>query len=317
MNHIQFFDAHHSQESFKEAVISGFSESPKRISPKFFYDKQGSVLFDKICELPEYYPTRTEMAILENCVGELADIVGKGAMLIELGSGASKKVRLLLDSLRPKKYMAIDISREFLIESCNALAQDYPWLEVYATCADFTRSLHIPEIDQHMKRLAFFPGSSIGNFEPGDAEKFLAQLAKLLGKDNRLLIGVDLKKSPDVLQAAYNDAEGTTAEFNLNVLRRMRRELEIKLDPQDFEHEAHYNSQQGRVEMHLRSKKDMNVKIDSQQFQIEAGEKIHTENSYKYSTDEFVELARRAGFEDEKVWTDASSLFSVHLLKVV
>lgn len=313
---IRFYDDHPGTADLCTEVLNGLASQPKRIPPKFFYDEQGSRLFDAICELPEYYPTRIEAALLQDHAREIAALAGPECLLIELGSGASKKVRLLLDALRPCAYMGIDISKDFLVDSASKLAADYPWLEVHAACADFSQTLNLAYCPLGFKRLAFFPGSSIGNFEPEDALRFLQRLRQMLGPDGALLIGVDLKKDARILHAAYNDAQGVTAAFNLNLLRRIKRELGADLDLAGFRHQAFYNEGQGRIEMHLVSRRKQQVRIAGHSFNFEAGETIHTENSYKYSIADFQSLAARAGYRAEQVWTDKQRLFSVHYLPV-
>ena len=314
---ISFYDAHPGTDDLKHEVINGLSASPKAIPPKFFYDKRGSELFDAICDLPEYYQTRTEMAILRSCVKELVDHIGPDCLLVELGSGASKKVRLLLEELRPSNYMGVDISKEFLLHSTQRLASDYPWLDVHAACIDFSHALDIPHCDRFDNKVAFFPGSSIGNFNPEDAIRLMGHIADMMDGDGKLLIGVDLKKDSRILNAAYNDASGITAEFNLNLLSRIRDELDSDIDPDSFEHHAYYNSEQGRIEMHLVSRESLSVRIEDRHFDFDCGETIHTENSYKYTIEEFAKLAKAAGFRQQQVWTDAAGLFSVQLLETV
>jgi dimethylhistidine N-methyltransferase len=234
--------------------------------------------------------------------------------LIELGSGASRKIRLLLEAMRPRHYLGIDISREFLRQSAEHLAQDYPWLEVHAACADFTQDFELPAGAGEGKRLAFFPGSTIGNFEPHEALAFLQRVRRLIQPDGALLIGVDLKKDPAILNAAYNDSAGLTAQFNLNLLQRLHTELGAEVDPRGFRHRAFYNTVRGRVEMHLVSRRAQDIRLDGQCFHFAPGEGIHTENSYKYSLEEFHALARGAGLRPCQAWLDDERLFSVHYL---
>ncbi|MDP2706543.1 MAG: L-histidine N(alpha)-methyltransferase [Burkholderiales bacterium] len=313
---IRFYDEHPAPATMQEEVLQGLASRPRRIAPKFFYDERGSRLFDAICELPEYYPTRTEMAILESCADEVARLAGPDGTLIELGSGASKKIRLLLEAVRPHQYLGIDISREFLRESTQQLAHDYPWLNVHATCADFMQDFELPGGAGEGEKLAFFPGSTIGNFEPHDALAFLQRVRRLVQPDGALLIGVDLKKDPQVLHAAYNDSAGITAQFNLNLLQRLREELGAEVNPQGFRHHAFYNTARGRIEMHLVSRHAQEIRLNGRCFHFEAGESIHTENSYKYSVEEFHALARGAGLQPRQVWLDNGRLFSVHYLSV-
>lgn len=295
-----------------QEVLAGLLANPKYCSPKFFYDQKGSELFEKICELPEYYPTRTEEAILQQALPEIAELAGENATLVELGSGASRKVRLLLESLSVRCYLGVDISRDFLISSTRRLAADYPWLEVHAACADFTQGLALPDSINPQRLVAFFPGSSIGNFTPDAAEEFLVSLHRCLPTGSGLLIGVDLLKDPDVLEAAYNDADGITAEFNLNLLDRLRRELGLNIRRERFSHRAVFNEQQSRIEMHLDSRISQVLSLNNKVIRFREGESIHTENSYKYSIAGFQRLATRAGFSSRRVWTDDHSLFSVH-----
>lgn len=312
---VQFYDAHPGAADLRREVLAGLAAQPRSIPPKFFYDEHGSALFDRICELPEYYQTRTEMAILQRARQDLTRHIGKECLLVELGSGASKKVRLLLEQLRPSAYVGVDISREFLLSATEALARDYPWLDVHAACVDFSAGLDIPHSAMPAHKVAFFPGSSIGNFDPDDAVRLLWDIGVLVGDGGHLLIGVDLKKPVAILNAAYNDAAGVTAEFNLNLLQRVRAELESDIDPETFEHYAFYNPLLGRIEMHLISRIHQTVGVEGQAFVFEAGEGIHTENSYKYTVREFADLALRAGFHQQAVWLDEQALFSVQLLR--
>lgn len=311
---IRFYDEHPGTASLREEVHLGLARKRKAISPKFFYDERGSQLFDRICEQPEYYPTRTEIGILQDNARAIADLAGRGALLIELGSGASKKVRLLLEALQPAAYLGVDISRDFLRASTERLARDYPWLEVHAACADFSSGLSLPQCPESFRRVAFYPGSSIGNFQPHEALEFLRSVRSALGPDGALLVGVDLKKDKALLDAAYNDAEGVTAAFNLNLLHRIRNELDSDVDPSAFEHRAFYNEALGRVEMHLVSRDARAVRVEDRIYLFEPDETIHTECSYKYSVAEFQSLARQAGYRPQAVWTDERQLFSVHYL---
>ena len=312
---VTLYDAQPGVSDLRRAVLTGLSSRPRAIPPKFFYDERGSELFDRICELPEYYQTRTETAILRRALPELVELIGAECLLVELGSGASRKVRLLLEHLRPSAYVGVDISKEFLLTSTEALARDYPWLEVHAACVDFSSGLEIPHCDLAAHKVGFYPGSSIGNFDPDDAVRLLADVGEMVGRDGHFLIGIDLKKPVGVLNAAYNDSEGVTAAFNLNLLRRMRNDLDTDLDPDTFEHYAFYSPLPGRIEMHLISRVRQRIHVDGKVFSFEAGEGIHTENSYKYTVEEFGELAARAGFLQQAVWLDDDALFSVQLLQ--
>jgi dimethylhistidine N-methyltransferase len=311
-----FYDQHPQPADFFREVIDGLSRRPRRVPPKFFYDEAGSRLFDRICATPEYYPTRTEIGILHDNARSIARRVGRDCLLIEPGSGNSAKVRELLGTLAPRLYMPVDISKQYLRQSAARLAREYPWLDVRAACADFTAGQALPELPDDGRRVAFFPGSSVGNFEPAEAQAFLGVMADTVGADGGLLIGVDLKKDPAVLHAAYNDAQGITAAFNLNLLTRINRELDGDFDLDGFAHKAFYDAELGRVEMHLVSLRDQRVRIDGRHFAFVAGESIHTESSYKYSVDEFSALASAAGFRLEEVWTDADALFSVQFYAV-
>jgi len=305
-----------SPQTLAEAVMQGLARRPRRIPPKFFYDERGSRLFDAICDLPEYYPTRTEMAILESCAPEVAVLAGEQCTLIEIGSGATRKIRLLLESLRPRHYAGVDISPEFLQESVQRLAHDYPWLETHGVCADFTDDIDMPSFNSSGRRVLFFPGSTIGNFEPLEALSLLQRLQGMAQPSGGLLIGVDLKKDPQVLHEAYNDSRDITAAFNLNLLERIRTELGATLDADGFRHRAFYNEKLGRIEMHLVSRHRQEIRVLGRRFLFEAGESIHTESSYKYSIEQFQSLARRAGFRPRRVWTDPAQLFSVHYLGI-
>lgn len=301
----------------KAEVLEGLKEAKKRISPKFFYDERGSVLFERITELPEYYPTRTEIGILAANRREIAEAVGDEVMLIEYGSGSSAKIRILLESLRPSAYVPVDISRDHLVDAAQQIDDDYAWLSVLPTCADYTRAFELPRTGSGDRRLAFFPGSSVGNFEPGDAVNFLGEVRSVVGDSGQLLIGVDRKKDPAVLERAYDDDQGVTAAFNANVLAHINQQLEADFDLAAFEHEARYDRELGRVEMHLVSRADQVVDIGGDQVAFSAGEEIHTESSYKYHADEFDEMARLAGFEPREHWTDERNWFSVMLYAAV
>lgn len=306
-----FYDQHPRPADFFQEVIDGLAQHPRSVPPKFFYDEVGSRLFDQICTTAEYYPTRTEIGILRDNSEAIAEQVGRDCLLIEPGSGNSAKVRELLDPLAPRLYMPVDISKQYLRESAEKLASEYPWLKVHAACADFTDGQKLPDLPDMGRRVAFFPGSSVGNFEPEDTSTFLAFMAETVGDSGGLLIGVDLKKDPVILNAAYNDADGVTAAFNLNLLTRINRELGADFDLAEFTHHAFYNQDLGRIEMHLVSRKDQQVRIAGHRFDFRIGESIHTENSYKYTVDEFSSLASQAGFHLNRVWTDEQGLFSV------
>ena len=296
-------------------VIDGLSKPPhaRTLPCKFFYDEAGSRLFDQITELPEYYQTRTELSILQGCAAELADRLGGGVTLVEYGSGSSYKTRVLLDALDLARYVPIDISRWYVLTSARKLAEEYPGLDVRPICADYGQTIRLPFDDDG--RVGFFPGSTIGNFTPPAARAFLRRVADTLGGGGRLLVGVDLKKDPAVLHAAYNDAAGVTAAFNLNLLDRLDRELGANFDANAWRHYAPYNPRDGRVEMYLLAADDRAVRVGGKRFAFERGEAIHTENSYKYTVAGFERLAAEAGFGREAVWTDAEERFAVVLLR--
>lgn len=305
-----------ARASFLADVLDGLARPQKTIPPKYFYDAVGARLFEAICETPEYYPTRTEIAILAENAPAIARLVGPRAQLVEYGSGNARKVRLLLDAFDdPVAYMPVDISGDHLHAEAQRLALDYPALEVAAVVADITRPFPLPAPRRLPGALlGLFMGSSIGNFAPEEARAFLTGAARLL-RGGQLLIGVDLKKDGDVLHAAYNDAAGVTADFNLNLLDRINRELGGDFDREAFAHRAFYNARLGRIEMHLVSLSDQAVRIGGQRFVFANGETIHTENSYKYTIVEFQALAGRTGWLPVEVWTDPERRFSVYLLR--
>ncbi len=312
----QFHDLRPALADFKTEVLAGLSATPKQIAPKFFYDERGSELFEAITETREYYPTRTEIQIIESACQELTGVLGAHGLLIELGSGSTRKIRNLLSCLQPQIYMPIDISGDHLQKQSAALAKDFPQIQIHAVCADYTQGLQLPEIDLQLSRAAFYPGSSIGNFEPKQAVMILRHLATQLGTGGTLLIGVDLQKDVAVLNAAYNDAQGITAAFNQNLLQRINSELQGNFDLNRFAHRAAYNAVLGRMEMHLVSQGDQRVRVAGVGFHFADGESIHTENSYKYTLAGFAELAEQSGFRVAQVWTDANHYFSVQALIV-
>ena len=315
---IEFHDLHPTPADFAAEVLAGLRRRPRYIPPKFFYDARGSQLFDQITALPEYYLTRAEVEVLTANAQEIARRVGTGSLLVEPGGGSCAKVRILLEGLRPCAYVPMDISREHLRAAAEQVAAEFPWLEVHASCTDFTRAMTLPDSapEPEGPRVAFFPGSSIGNFDPEGAVGFLAAVAELVGPGGFLLIGADRKKDKAILDAAYDDAAGVTAAFNLNLLERMNRELDADFDRPAWRHRAFYDEAKGRIEMYLVSLRPQTVHVAGEAFAFEAGETIHTENSYKYGIEEFQTLAARAGFRPEAVWTDARGLFAVHLLRV-
>jgi len=303
---------------FRDAVIEGLSRNPKTIPSKFLYDQRGSALFEQICTLPEYYPTRVETAILSQHAEEIASMCGDNCLLVELGSGSSVKTRILLDRLhRPVAYIPVDIAYDQLRVAAELIARDYPQLEVLPLCTDYTAPFELPSPHRTPgRRITFFPGSTIGNLEPAEAVRFIANLARASKPGDAIIVGVDLVKSRAILEKAYNDSQGVTAAFNLNILRRMRRELNAGLQMDSFRHRAIFNSEAGRVEMHLVSMCDQTITIDHRRVHVRQGEAIVTEHCYKYAIDDFAELASASGCRVERVWTDRERLFSTHFLVV-
>ncbi|HVZ46266.1 MAG TPA: L-histidine N(alpha)-methyltransferase [Ramlibacter sp.] len=300
---------------FARDLLRAFCDRPHRISPKYFYDAAGSALFDRICELPEYYPTRTELGILRAHAGEFAALAGPHAEIVEFGAGSLHKARLLLDAFdRPARYLPIDISAEHLSAAAVHLRGDYPALEVHPVAADYTQRLLLPaHSPREGRRIGFFPGSTIGNFSPEEALQFLRVALQVL-RGGALLLGADLVKDPQVLHAAYNDSQGVTAAFNLNLLARANRELGAGFQLERFAHYAFYNAPLARIEMHLVSRCTQVVEVCGRASEFDEGESLHTENSYKFTIDGLRALAQRAGFRPGPVWTDPERLFSVHWL---
>jgi len=312
---VAFHDLAPKLESFRDAVLDGLSRTPKRIPCRFLYDERGSDLFEAICDTPEYYPTRTEMTILRKHARDMARLIGPDATLIEYGSGAGQKVKLLLRALdRPFAYAGIEVSREILLRATDDLSLDWPKLQVVAICADFLTPISLPASLRRGagRRVAFFPGSSIGNFTPAEATRFLQQCRTMVGPGGGMLIGVDLKKDEGRLDAAYNDKAGVTAAFTLNLLDRINRELGADFAVGRFAHHAKYQPEVGRVAIHIRSLADQMVTVAGRRFNFAEGEGIHTEDSWKYAVGEFQDLARDAGYRPIACWTDAGELFSVH-----
>ena len=312
----QFFDFKPPSADMLREVLSGLTGDRKRISPKYFYDERGSALFEAITRLPEYYLTRTELRLFDRCLPEVRDAIGEGGCVVEYGAGSSLKIRRLLEAVRPDAYLPVDISRGHLERTAADLHADYPWLKVYPTCADLTDPLELPEIVAGYHKVGFYPGSSIGNFEPEAARRFLGNVAASLGSGAHLLIGVDRKKDRGVLEAAYNDAAGVTSDFNLNVLNHLNDELNADFDPGAFSHRAHYNESQGCIQMFLESRREQTVRVNGTAIEFDRGETIHTENSYKFDLEEFKALAAAGGFTCAAVWTDPDEYFSLFLLQV-
>jgi dimethylhistidine N-methyltransferase len=316
-SNVKLYDLHPPLADFRAEVLQGLSQPQKTVPPKFLYDKRGAELFDAICKLEEYYLTCTEMAILRTHAEEIADRL-KDGVLIEFGSGSSQKVRILLDAMVDlPTYVALDISLQHLYESCANLVESYPTLEAIAICTDYTQPLQMPEIPsiQTKHRVGFFPGSSIGNLEPDEVVQFLKTTATLLNPNGSLLVGVDLKKSKDILEPAYDDAQGISATFALNLLARINRELGANFDLDKFSYRAFYNPI-GRIEMSLISLEEQTVQLGDAEIRFQRNEKLRTEHSYKYSISEFQALAALAGFHPAQVWTDPEQLFSLHYLRL-
>ncbi len=294
-------------------ILAGLMRTPKSISSKYLYDRQGSRLFELITQLPEYYLTRTEMAILRENAPDIARQVGAGRLLIEFGSGSSAKTRLLLDPMRPTGYVPVDISRQRLAASVASLHDEFEWLQIVPVCADYSRPFVLPAGVAGAPRTAFFPGSSIGNFDENDAVDFLQVVREVVGADGQLLIGIDLEKDRATIERAYNDAQGVTAAFTLNVLHHLNRIADADFDVDAFAHRARYNSDRGRVEVHLVSSRDQTVDVCRRRIRIRAGETIHVENCYKYDLAQFDALAARGGFVRRTVWRDSKRWFAVLL----
>lgn len=315
---LQVFDDHPPVADIKGEILDGLAKPQKTLPAKYFYDERGSRLFETITQLPEYYLTRTEIALLRKHGADIADRVGQGAVLMEYGSGASIKIRLLLEALRPDCYVPMDISRDFLIASANKLLDDYPWLSIYAGCVDYSQPLELPlTLAQAPHKLGFFPGSSMGNFTPLEAQTFLRRARSTLGAKGRFLLGVDLDKDEAVLHAAYNDQQGVTAKFNKNILRHLNRNVRASFDESLFDHKAVVNKQHSRVEMHLVSAIDQMVHIAGTTIVLRQGETLHTENSYKYRLESLRQMALQSGFELEQVWTDDNDYYALILMKAI
>lgn len=320
---IQFYDFAPPETDVLTEVLAGLKQRPKTLSPKFFYDKKGSQLFDRITRLPEYYPTRTEIGILTQYQQKIADSIHqqlgdtdsqKEIALIEYGSGNGEKIQRLMEALKPSLYVPLEISRQHLLDSVKQIRQRYNWLDIHAICVDYGNHWPLPEVLQHIPRLAFFPGSTIGNFDPKEAQRFLSRIAETVGPQGGLLIGVDLKKDERILNRAYNDDQGITAQFNLNMLHHLNHTLAADFHPEHFQHQAFYNPEKGRIEMHLECTMAHQIRLNGEVIEFARGERIHTENSYKFAIDEFHQLAANAGFRPQNVWTDPDQLFSVHFL---
>lgn len=307
-------------EEFRRDVLAGLAKQRKTLPCKYLYDERGSRLFEEITTLEEYYPTRTEIAILKRHGEEMAHMLGRGVVLVELGSGSSTKTPLLLQHLeQPAAYVPVDISHEHLEQSAAKLAERFPLIPVHPLTADYTKPIQLPKaVRQWIPRAAFFPGSTIGNFTPPEASQFLGRVRAMLGDGGVLLVGVDLRKDPAVLERAYNDAKGITARFNLNLLNRIASELGADAPLECFEHRALFNEQASRIEMHLFCKRACTMTIPGEEpVSFIPGESIHTENSYKYTRQRFASMAEESGFVVDRVWTDPAELFSMHALRAL
>ncbi|MFA9440166.1 L-histidine N(alpha)-methyltransferase [Uliginosibacterium sp. sgz301328] len=310
----------HLADTFAHDVLEGLSLPEKSIPPTWLYDATGCELFEAITDLPEYYPTRTEIGILRRCVGEIAEAVGPGAVVVEIGSGSSRKTPLLLHALEsPQAYVPIDIADDSLVGAIPPLAARFPQIRFYPTVGDFRRPLVLPSAlrDFSGRHLGFFPGSTIGNLRPHEAEECLANIRATLGRHALLVLGVDITRDPAVLLPAYDDAQGITAHFNLNLLARINRELDGNFDLHRFRHMVRYDHRRPRIEMHLVSTKDQHVRVLGQEFRFAEGETLHTENSYKYRLTELAPVARASGWMTENVWTDPDARFAVMLLSAM
>lgn len=313
-----FHDLAPVQESFRDALVAGLSQPAKSIPCRFLYDEQGSALFDRICELEEYYPTRTELGILKASAGEMAAWIGPHATLIEFGASSAEKVRIVLRALKdPAGYVPIDVSAEYLRKAAEDVARDFPGVAVTAVCGDYTQPIKLPDtvLAAPGRRVGFFPGSTIGNLTPPEAIDFLSLWSHTLGPGGGMLVGVDLQKDPKIIERAYDDPKGVTADFSRNLLARANRELGADFDIDRFRHHARYNAEQGRVEIHLESLADQDVHTCGRTFHFAKGELVHTEYSYKYTLEGFRALASDAGFKPVEAWTDPNRLFSVHYLQ--
>jgi dimethylhistidine N-methyltransferase len=302
---------------FLKDVLDGLSKPQKSIPSRWFYDQAGSELFEQITELPEYYPTRTEIGILNDNVTEIAEMIGDGSLLIEYGAGASTKTRILLDALPDMAgYVPIDVSEDFLLYTADALRTDYPNLPVFPVVGNFMSQIALPDLPSDRKT-GFFPGSTIGNLDDDDIEAFLNNAHDLLGVGNQFLLGVDLRKSPDILIPAYDDAQGVTAAFNLNLLTRINSDLGADFNLDAFSHEARWNDAASRIEMHLVSQRNQSVSIGGKSFAFHRGESIHTENSRKFSIETLTPVFEKTGWTLKKTWSDTGNLFAVVMLSAI
>lgn len=308
----EFIQLHHaSNQQLRAELSAGLLAAPACASPKYFYDALGSRLFAAICELPEYYLSRTEASIFDAHLGEIAEAAGAGGTLIDLGAGNCAKAARLFPALRPAQYVPVDISVDFLRDAVGDLQQRFPHIQMTGLGLDFSSALQLPESVQRRQRLFFYPGSSIGNFTPGEAAAFFGRLRAACGDDGGLLVGVDLVKAPAILEAAYNDALGVTAAFNLNLLLHLNRLLGADFEIAEWRHVSFFNTEQSRIEMYLEASHAVTVKWQGGERRFQQGERIHTENSYKYTPDDFVRLLQQSGFGVTRTWSDADDRFLV------
>ncbi len=316
LENLQLVDLHPAESDIRSEVLQGISASPPSLPCKLFYDEVGSALFEEICQLDEYYPTRTEIAILIESATEICSVIGSEAILLEYGSGSAQKTEPILERMiQPAAYVSIELSLSALTESSGRIAADFPRLPVIAICADYTRQIDLPaDLPPHSRKVAFFPGSTIGNFAPDESIAFLSRIRETVGESGGLVLGTDLKKDPAILVRAYDDQAGVTAEFNRNILRRLNRDLGCDFDLDAFDHLALYNAELGRIEMYLVNQESQQVSVGGRTIHLAKGQRIHTENAWKYSIDDVHELANRSGFELRQTWTDPDELFAVHYL---
>ncbi|MHB8361524.1 MAG: L-histidine N(alpha)-methyltransferase [Thermoplasmataceae archaeon] len=312
---VQFFDYKNVQENLKLELLRGLLETPKWISPKFFYDKTGSILFNSITEVPEYYLTDKEISILSDHIDEICEIIGKKAALIEYGGANLKKVIMILDHCKEINcYVPIDISALYMLASAEELTNRFDKLEITAVSADFTKSLKIPNIEKYDRRTILFLGSSIGNFEPFEIVQFLKNANRTISEGDCMIIGVDMKKDSEILNNAYNDSEGVTAKFNLNLIERINSEFNSNIDISKFRHYAAYSEKNGRIEMYLKVAENFQATISGKKIEFKEDELIHTENSYKFTVNTFSKFVKKSGFRVVKVWQDNANYYSVFVI---
>tara|TARA_B100000029_G_scaffold514852_2_gene619315 strand:+ start:714 stop:1682 length:969 start_codon:yes stop_codon:yes gene_type:complete len=319
MKNLKFFEFNSDKKSENVDILTNLKDKQqKKINSKYFYNEMGSKLFDQISKLDDYYPTRKELEILDKKKIILNQLIPENASIIEFGSGSNIKINKLLKMVRnPKRYISIDISREFLLSNAEKIAKNFPLINVNAVCSDFMHTNLLKKIiNKSEKNVGFFPGSTIGNFCPDDAKSLMKNFARILGKNNFIIIGVDLRKNKDVMEKAYNDPQGVTAKFNKNILNEVYRKTGLKINKKNFDHKAYFNNEKKRIEMHLVSKISHKIDFCDEQIKIKEGETIHTENSYKYTIDEFKDLAKKSGFKTIKVLTDSKNYFSIFYLRV-